>query len=70
MQIALRHLGGAQKTVEITHIDRAHGVAQVWWPVAGIYELDLAKGTLTTISGKGTQWQAEERELEQLRQCR
>ena len=70
MQLKLKHLGGAQRVVEITHIDRAHGVAQVWWPVAGIYEVDLAKGALTSISGEKTPWQAEANELEQLRQLR
>lgn len=62
--VILHSRGGAQKEVQLLRVVRPDR-ALVWWPLAGVYEIDLECGTLRLPTG--AQWFVAPTELERLR---
>ena len=68
MLVQAHHLGGSLKQVEVLAVDRGRKVAQIWWPIAGLYEARLSDGAIFNVhSEKKTPWRIENRDLRLLK---
>jgi hypothetical protein len=50
IDVTLRHLGGELKTLPVEHVTKTY--VSIRWGQSGIYDLNLAKNTLTARSQK------------------